>query len=230
MKIQDLKNYGKALSDSESSISPELMKKATRISKGIVTKHLGFWQLFRFLFLFLKEKRRMARVDLSEIREKGMINEKFIGTQIEMVALFSALAQIKGKGEAIKIMREVMDGTAPEMLGACFPSPEDLKTFPDPFGAFQEYSLALPEAAQKAGCNTIEIAENSKDALQLDMTSCAWCEIATKLGYQEACQPNCYADEVFFPEYLKPLGIRYKRTGTLAEGDSRCQFRFERRE
>jgi hypothetical protein len=34
----------------------------------------------------------------------------------------------------------------------------------------------------------------------------------------EACDPPSYRDEVFFPRYREPLGIRFVRTKTLAKG------------
>lgn len=36
------------------------------------------------------------------------------------------------------------------------------------------------------------------------------------------------SDDLVFPEFFEALGIRYRRTGTLARGADRCDLRFER--
>ncbi len=39
-----------------------------------------------------------------------------------------------------------------------------------------------------------------------------------------ACRPNCYADDLVFPEYFARHGLTYSRSRTLAEGSTRCEF------
>jgi hypothetical protein len=60
------------------------------------------------------------------------------------------------------------------------------------------------------------------------VTYCAFCEIPKRLGFVEACDSGCYSDEVFMPTFLEPLGVRFRRSQTLARKSDRCDFRFER--
>jgi hypothetical protein len=228
MEVRDLKNYGKSMSEMLMDVPDDVEKKLQSIGKRKVTKELGLLNLIRFLFLRRKEKARMSKVDLSAVREKGMRDEAFIGSQIEWAAMFSALSKLLGSERAIEILNGVMEATSPQAFVYMMPTVEDLKRFDDPFKAFREYERAGPEAARRTGCHDIEIVEDTDDAFQTDITYCVWHEIARTLGVEEACQPNCYSDDVFLPGYLEQLGIVFKRTSTLARGGARCDFRFER--
>ena len=228
MQVKDLKNYGRSMSEMLMDVPDDLQKQLQRIGRRKVSKELGLLNLIRYVFLHRKEKARMSKLDLSAVREKGMRDEGFISSQIEWAAMFSALSKLRGSEKAIQILSEVMEATTPLAFAHMMPSIEDTKSFDDPFKAFKEYNLAGPEAARRSGCHDIEIVEDTDDALQLDITYCAWHEIARQLGVEEACLPNCYSDDVLFPGYLEPLGIVFKRTNTLARGGSRCDFRFER--
>ncbi len=229
MRVEDLRHYGSAFSDAESSWPADLKKRMTKTSKKIVMSKLGFWEGFQLLFRYMKEKRRMLGVDLSEIRARGMNNEPFIRTQLEIAALFSALSQTVGKDRALETMYEVMDATAPEALALCMPSIEDMKTFDDPLQACKDYFAPSPEAAEKAGCQLIEVVEDTEDTFRFDMTYCVWYELAKTFGVPDACLPNCHSDDIFFPGYYESFGLEYSRENTIARGGATCDFKLTRK-
>ena len=108
------------------------------------------------------------------------------------------------------------------------PKPEEFDTFDDPFDAFRQYYMAIFVADREAGLHDFEVIEDSADAFQVNVTYCAYCEIPKRLGIIEACQPSCYSDDVFFPEFCRKLRMSFVRTETLARGNEACDFRFER--
>jgi hypothetical protein len=229
MQVKDLKNYGKSMTEMLRTVPPDLEKKLNRIGKRKVTKELGLLKSLRFVLLVRKERSRMAKQDLSAVREKGLTDEEFIHSQIEWAAMFSALSKLLGSERAVDLLNEVMEATAPPAFAEMLPTAADMQGIEgDPFTAFKEYQRAGPEAAKRAGCHEMEIVEDTDDALQLNITYCAWNEIAKQLGVQQACRPSCYSDDVILPGYLEPLGIVFKRTNTLARGGTHCDFRFER--
>ena len=229
MQVKDLKNYGKSMSEMLRSVPKELESELEKIGRRRVTKELGLLRLLQYLFLVRKERARMSKVDLSAIREKGMRDEEFIRSQIEWAAMFSALTKLLGPERAVELLNQVMEATAPRAFAEMLPTTADMKQLDeDPFRAFKDYERAGPEAGKRAGCHEMEIVEDTDDALQLNITYCAWNEIAKQLGVQEACLPSCYSDDVILPGYLEPLGILFKRTNTLARGGTHCDFRFER--
>jgi hypothetical protein len=121
-------------------------------------------------------------------------------------------------------MREV----AGELWAAQAPAAADFKRCGDAFAAFRAYFDATMVANRRAGVLEYEVVEDGPDAVQYDVTSCVFCELAERLGFPEAARNLCLADDVYFPEAGREIGLRFVRTGTLARGDRRCDFRFER--
>ena len=170
----------------------------------------------------------MRRIDLDPVREKGLANQAFIDLMIGQTAMFSATVKLAGMDRALSIFREIMDRVAIPMNEALQPSISELEQVGDPFAAFRKYLLAFFEAENEAGLHEYRVVEDSDDAIAVDVTYCAFCEIPRRLGVMEACESGCYADEVFFPGYLEPLGVRFVRTKTLARKGDCCNFRYER--
>ncbi|MFZ5478364.1 MAG: L-2-amino-thiazoline-4-carboxylic acid hydrolase [Myxococcota bacterium] len=227
MDVTRLRNYGAAFSDAESTWPPEMKAKMRRDGKAVVMRNLGLWERVRFGWAFLKARRRAAALDLAPFRARGMTNEPFLAQQLEYLALFAALAEVSDTARAVRIMKEVMDETAREPLLHCLPPADDVRAAGEPFEVLRAYFQPAPEAGRRAGCTTCTVTDEP-DAWQMDVTWCVWVELAKAMGVPEACIPNCYADDLVFPEYFRALGITYRRTGTLALGAHKCDFRFER--
>jgi len=228
MNVESLKNYGRPYSETMTALPHAVQKRIRREGAKVIRKHLGLLGLLRLLFLTWREKRRMLRVDLDPIRRRGLANDKFINFIIQNTAMFSATAKMVGVDRALTIHREIMDQVAVPMNEALLPSRSEFERLDDLFGAFRQYMLAFLKAEKKAGLHEYRIVEDSDDAIDICMTYCAFCEIPRHLGIMEACESGCYSDEVFFPRFLEPLGLRFVRTKTLARKGDHCDFRFER--
>jgi hypothetical protein len=228
MNVESLKNYGRSYSETLTPLPDAVQKRIRSEAAKVIRKHVGLLGLLRFLLLSWREKRRMLRMDLAPIRRRGATNEKLIDFLVGNTAMFSAMAKMVGMERSLSIHREVMDAVAIPMNEAILPSGSEFEQLEDLFGAFRDYILAFFEAEAKAGLHEFRIVENSENALAIDVTYCAFCEIPKLLGIAEAGEPGCYSDEVFFPGFLEPLGIRFLRTQTLARKDDHCDFRFER--
>lgn len=92
---------------------------------------------------------------------------------------------------------------------------------------FRAYLRPVPGAAAKAGCQDVTLHDEA-DVVGFDVHWCVWLELARRMGVPEAALGGCYADDIAFPEYFRGLGMEYRRTGTLAGGARRCDFRFAR--
>lgn len=228
MSVENLKNYGRPFSDTMTTLPAAVQSKIRREGAAVIRSHLGLAGLLRLLLLSWRERRRMRRVDLDFVRGKGLSNEKFIDLMVGQTAMFSAAVELAGMDRALSIFREIMDRVAIPLNQELQPSGSELEEIGDPFAAFREYLLAFFEAESRAGLHEYRVAEDSDDAIAVDVTYCAFCEIPKRLGVMEACESGCYSDEVFFPGYLEPLGVRFVRTQTLARKGDRCDFRFER--
>jgi hypothetical protein len=228
MNAESLKNYGRSYSETMLALPGSVRKRILSAGAKVFRKHLGLFGLLRLLLLSRREKRRMLRMDLDPVRRKGVTNEKFIDFLVGNTALFLATERMVGMERALSIHREIMDEVAPLMNEAILPSRSELEQADDVFTAFRAYLLAFFEAEKEAGLHEFRVMEDSEEALAVDVTYCAFCEIPKRLGMMEACESGCYSDEVFFPGFLEPFGIRFVRTQTLARRGDHCDFRFER--
>jgi hypothetical protein len=228
VKVEELRGYGLSFSDAESSWSPAMGRWLKRVGARTVLESLSFGEKMRFALRLAAERRRIARVDIDDIRARGMTNERFLATQREYVGLFAALRATVGRERALAIGNRIMDRTAARAFEPCFPAPQDLARFDDPLEAFRAWFAPAPEASRRAGSNEMVVVDAGPDGFGWDITRCVWLDLAERWGAPEACLPNCYADDVTFPGYFRAFGLEYSRTGTLARGDSCCDFRLRR--
>lgn len=231
MRVDQLRGYGAAFSEAEAAWPADVKQRMRKRGNAVIMANLGPLQKIRFALAFLRARRRARRLDLSDLHAKGMTDEVFLDQQLEYIAAFAALEGLLGVGRAVEIMQAVMDETAREPLLLCLPKPDNVRRVgDDPLAVFRDYLRVVPESAARAGCNTIVVAEDDARAFQFNVTWCVWLELATRMGVSDACRPNCYADDLVFPDYFAALGIAYRRTQTLACGGTCCDFRFERPE
>jgi hypothetical protein len=228
MKVENLKNYRRPFTETIPALPDPVERLARSRGAKVIRNEMGLLGLLRVLFLTWSEKRRMARVDLDPVRRKGLAEEAFIDRLLQNAAMFSATVRVVGLDRALLIHRKIMDEVAVPINNALLPSASEFKRTGDSFAAFRDYLLAFFEAERAAGLHEYHVVEDSQDVLAIDVTYCAFCEIPRCLGVAEACEPSCYADEVFFPTLLEPLGLRFVRTKTLGRGDDLCDFRYER--
>jgi hypothetical protein len=97
--------------------------------------------------------------------------------------------------------------------------------FPNPFEVFRFFARAARPLFPETGWRQKTI-EDSQRAYHWEMQSCLFVETLTSYGAPELARVFCRVDDHSF-ETL-PEQIDFCRTGTLARGADRCDFRFER--
>lgn len=228
MKTEEIKNYGKDYTQTMGENAVEIEKLFKQEAPAIIRKHLGLLSSLRLLYTTGREKQRLSRVDMTPVRQKGLKSESFIKQRVEDTAQFSAMAKIAGKEKTLAITHEIMDKVAIPLNDLIMPPVEQFLQMEDIFKAQRDFLMAFFIAEKNAGLHEYEVIEDSKDAIAINVTYCAFCEIPRLCGIIEACDPSCYGDEVSIPYALEPLGIRFIRTKTLARGGDCCDYRFER--
>ncbi|MFZ4455780.1 MAG: L-2-amino-thiazoline-4-carboxylic acid hydrolase [Bacteroidales bacterium] len=229
MKIEEVKGYGIAISDLEANWDDTFKKKLKAVSQKIIFQELSFMQKLKLVFLYYKENRKAQKLDLSDIKARGMTNMAFLNQQLEYISMFSALSKVLNTARAIDIMKRVMEATVVEAFSKSTPEQEAIDEYGNNFEFFRNYFAPLPESCRKAGCLDMHLTKNNKDVFQLDIRWCIWLELATKMVVPEACIPNCYADDLAYPLYFEKYGIKYSRQGTLANGACCCDLKFEKK-
>jgi hypothetical protein len=228
MKVEELKNYGRSYADTMPHLPPAVQKGIRKASSRVVRRHMGLLGSLRLLLLARRERKWFEAIDLTPVKQRGLASEPFIQFMIQNTAMFSAMKEMAGTEKARDIFYGIMDQASPLMNEAILPSGKELEGAEDSLKTFRDYLVAFFEAEKKDGLHDYDIVEDSDEAIAISVKYCAFCEIPRLCGVVEACDPNCYGDEVFFPGYLEPLGIRFVRTKTLARGGDCCDFRFEK--
>ncbi len=228
MEVHDIKNYKVPLTDMMDAI-PTKTKLGLMIGVfKIMKSHMSFSDFIRFASLFSKEKKRLTKVDLWSLREKGLKNESFIKQQVDTVAAYSAMSALKGKDRALEIFFEIMGTAAKKVYLGWMPEPEDFRKCGDPFEAFKQWYMAMSDVSKAVGGGDYEMITNDKDVLHFTVPYCPWYDIARLLGMEEAALISCHADEEALPDYCRRMGIKYERTKALGHGDDCCEYRYER--
>ena len=227
-KVEDLKNYGKPLSDI--MLEPEgekSRKEMTRIVRAKLRREFGLISMMKLMLKLRKETNRGKIQDWSSLSERGMTDQRFLDLLITQMAAMKALADVVGEKKASNTYRRILNQTA-DMTATMYPSAEELKACGDAWVSFKEYTKALMAANVRAGLHEVELVEDSPRVIAFNVKYCVWCEVAKKLADASLCYfTSCYQDEVFFPKAVSGVGGRFTRTGTLATGAPVCDFRFE---
>jgi len=229
LDVKDLKNYGVDMATAMASLPPAVREKMEAVSRRLVLKRVGLFRALRLPGLIREEEAKMRDVDLAPFRARGLDNDEFLSQTLSQVAAFAAVARLAGTENAVAIFEEIIREVSRDIWGAQAPTAEDLNSCGgDAAAAFRAYFRATMEANRRAGVLEYEVAEDGDDAVQYDVSSCVFLELAERLGYPEAARHLCLADDLYFPDECRKIGLRFVRTGTLARGDRRCDFRFER--
>jgi L-2-amino-thiazoline-4-carboxylic acid hydrolase len=232
MKIKELKNYGVEMNEMFQKIPkyhPEVVKKSKSTAINIIRKRIGTVPMLYTFYMIGKEKKKIDKIPFP-LREPmseetaNMLQQSFAGK----AAMFRALARVTDKKRAMEILKEITDATAYESAMTQLPMPEDFKACGDSFDAFREYILEMFRVSKQAGIHNFQIIENTDDCLEFDITYCAIFEYMRSIAPKEACEANCYGDQILFPHLCPKVGACFKRKGNMACGYSCCNTRYER--
>ena len=112
-KTEELNNYGKSLAAIIQDLPDDILRRNRKEGLRMIRKKLGLFKFSKFLLIFLRQKRELSKMDLSEVRERGLNNEILINFILEQTALFLSLEMLTSEQEAIDILQEMSEVTSP---------------------------------------------------------------------------------------------------------------------
>ncbi|MBN2004586.1 MAG: L-2-amino-thiazoline-4-carboxylic acid hydrolase, partial [Anaerolineae bacterium] len=236
MRVEELQHYGKDLfSISEQSKLPLRKKLAIAVPfmeyMRDVVRTLGLKRTRRFVGEVKEEIQRAEMCDWSKLKEKG-ISDAHLGEIIKKIALAKKMAETMGMEKAARLRNKLSRSIAIPVFEETFAPAEVFIQCGDGdfLPAFKKYYGAMMEAMAQKGLEEAEVVEDKPDVFQLNVTYCAWAEVAKGLGDPYYCYySTCYGDEVYFPYLCSKAGFEFERNGTLAQGAPVCDLRFTRK-
>jgi len=234
-RVEDLYNYGQDVFTMRANAQVPPLEKL-RLLPAFLTYYLN---LFRSLgFAGMWRLRQSARLefehwrlhDWRQLHDAGLTKENLDRILKEM-CLAKTMAEVLGLKKAAQLRRRLSDRVSYAVLRAVFAPPEAFVACGevDFMGAFKKFYLAYLEAMHHAGLQSAQVVEDTPDIFQVNITYCAWAEIAKVIGNPLYCYySTCYGDEVFFPRLVETGGFKFERYGTLGQGEPNCDHRFVR--
>jgi len=235
MQVTELEHYGKDIISiqAQSKISlreiQRLLGPVLGYAGGIV-KTLGMGGTVQLIRNVKDEIKAAQMRDWSTLKGKG-ISQANLDAVIKKIALAKVMAEMMGMAHAAQLRRELSGRISVPVFEKMFaPAAVFIECGDGDFlPPFKQYYIALMEAMARKGLEEAQVVQDTKDVFQLNVTYCAWAELAKALGDPAYCYYSiCYGDEVFFPHLCAQAGFTFKRTGTLAQGAPACDLTFTR--
>jgi len=171
------------------------------------------------------------REAINALQQLGVASEAHCKALLEMPFMLVAAAQVLGSEERAHqaFMTAVCGASAAD---AGLDVDEVKRALPQ--GASPAFALRVYSAIMRSinacdvrdGVRHVTDIEDTPTSAGFDVTFCAYAEAFRIVGIPTACAIVCAGDEMFIPPAIEPLGLHFERTGTIGNGQSRCDFRF----
>jgi hypothetical protein len=235
MQVEDLYNYGQDIFSMRANSQVPPLEKLKLLPAflsyyGNLVRALGLHGVIRLRRNALREFEHWRQKDWSHLRNRGLSQENLERILKEM-STAKVMAEALGLKKAAHLRRRLSSRVAQAVLQAVFAPPEVFIALGegDFLPPFKKYYAALLEAMDREGLQAGQIVEDTSDLLQVNITYCAWAEVAKVMGNPLYCYySTCYGDEVYFPKLAAAGGFKFERYGTLGQGEPACDHRFSR--
>lgn len=224
MKVEELEMYGEAL-----QMPKDAMRKQVKIVFGMLRKEFG---LFAFPDLLIRIKRHAKRIakDYPEavIKARG-VSDIFEKELVMMGALFSAIADKKGRKFAQDFMVGMMRNVASVSMPAIYQINDLVKCEGDVFDNYKKMNRALFETTNRMGTWKHEGFMETEDLLEFKVTTCLNIDLWEAIDCPELNVLGCEHDLAGYPLIEKATNSEFRRYCTLAKGGDCCHFKFYRK-
>ena len=224
MKVEELEMYGKAL-----EMPKEAVRKQTKIVLGLLRKEFGLGGIFGVGFNVRKHSNRIRR-EYPEVMEKAKSISKIIAKELVMMgALFSAVADKRGRKYASEFMTQMIQNMGVVSIPALYQLPDLLKCEGEVFDNFKKMNKAMFSEIDRLGTWKNDGFNETEDLLEIKVTSCANIELFEAIDCPELSALGCDHDLAGYPLIEEAVQCDFRRLCTLAKGDDYCHFQFYRK-
>ena len=223
MKVEELEMFGKALEMPEAA-----QKKQIKIIFNLLMNEFGFGSI-GVLFSVLKHSKRIKREYPEAIARANEISPVIENELVMMGALFSAVANRKGRKYATLFMTRMMEQTASVSMPALYQLPDLVQCEGNVFDNFKKMNRALFTETNRMGTWKHKGFHETDDLLELKVTTCLNVELFEAIDCPELITLGCDHDLAGYPLIEEAVQCDFRRTCTLAKGGDCCHFKFYRK-
>lgn len=224
MKVEELEMYGKGL-----EMPKEATKKQLKIVFRMLKTEFGVFGMFGLFFCINKHAKRIKKQYPDAVEKARAISKVFEKELVLMGALFSAIADKRGRLKAQDFLIGMMKKTAVTSLPAIYQLPDLVKCEGDVFDNYKKMNKALFTAIHEAGTWKNSGFHETEDLLEFKVTSCANIELFEAIGCPELNVLGCEHDLAAYGLINSPTNSEFRRPCTLAKGGEYCHFHFYRK-
>lgn len=224
MKVEELKMYGKAL-----EMPKEAVKKQTKIVFRLLRKEFGVFGMLKLLIGIRKHSKRIKKQFPDAVKKARQISKVFEKELVMMGALFSAIADKRGRKIAQEFLIDMMRKTAATSLPALYQLPDLVKCEGDVFENYKKMNRAMFTTIHEQGTWRNDGFHETKDLLEFKVTSCANIELFEAIECPELNILGCEHDLAAYDLINGPTNSEFRRQCTLAKGGDCCHFQFYRK-
>ena len=225
MKVEELKMYGKGL-----DMPKEAVKRQMKIVFRLLRKEFGLFGIISLVFGISKHAKRIKKQYPDAVKKaRTTVSTVFEKELIMMGALFSAIADKRGRKRAQEFLIDMMRKTAATSLPAIYQLPDLIKCEGDVFDNYKKMNKALFTAIHESGTWKNDGFHETKDLLEFKVTSCINIELFEAIECSELNVLGCEHDLAAYDLINGPTNSEFRRPCTLAKGGDCCHFKFYRK-
>ncbi len=224
MKVEELSMYGKAL-----EMPKEGVRKQMKVVFNLLRKEFGILGLFGIMLGIKKHSKRITN-EYPEAMDKANNIGEVIAKELTMMgALFSAIADKRGREYAKEFMTRMMQNIAPVSMPGIYQLNELVKCDGDVFDNFKKFNRAMFTEIDRVGTWNNSGFSETEDLLEFKVTSCANVELFEAIDCPELNTLGCDHDLAGYPLIEEAVQCDFRRPCTLAKGGDCCHFQFYRK-
>ena len=224
MKVEELAMYGKAL-----EMPKEGVRKQMQVVFSLLRKEFGITGLVGIMLGVKRHSKRISR-DYPEAMEKANNISPVIEKELVMMgALFSAVADKRGRVYAKEFMTRMMQNVAPVSLPGLYQLNDLVRCEGDVFDNFKKFNRAMFTEIDRIGTWKNSGFHETEDLLEFKVNSCANIELFEAIECPELNTLGCDHDLAGYPLIENAVQCEFRRPCTLAKGGDCCHFYFYRK-
>lgn len=224
MKVEELAMYGKAL-----EMPKEGVRKQMQVVFSLLRKEFGISGLVGIMLGVKRHSKRISR-DYPEAMEKANSISPVIAKELSMMgALFSAVADKRGRVYAKEFMTRMMQNVAPVSMPGLYQLNDLVKCEGDVFDNFKKFNRAMFTEIDRIGTWKNSGFQETEDLLEIKVVSCANVELFEAIDCPELNALGCDHDLAGYPLIENAVQCEFRRPCTLAKGGDCCHFYFYRK-